>query len=294
MLIDDTNTAPIADTTTETPESYSYADLHKETPREILENTELPKPEEKKEEKVEEKPVEPPKDETVEIDVNELTNEAAKKAAEELFQKYKAEEEAKIKAVEDAKAIPTKEQEYVKYANEFKNTNGRDPSWTEAMEFLEDRATKKASEQALQTLEAREQKRQDDYNTHQAQVKQAEDAAVKVFSDKVDRQIEELSKAEKLTRIKDPKNPSDQGIVERTALFQKMYEVNTERNKLGLPPIDNVKEIFYEHYSKPQAQPPGGDAPVNVGKNSSTPVSEEAPLNYIKDIKGKNWNWFRK
>ena len=107
---------------------------------------------------------------------------------------------------------------------------------------------------------------------------QSNEQKQKAFNNYVDEQLDELHVSGKINK-NDPK--------QRTALFQKMMEVNDERVKTGKPPIYSVKEIFYEHYTPPTAQVAGADAPVSAGRGNAQ-VSNDEEYSY-KDIRGKSF-----
>jgi hypothetical protein len=68
---------------------------------------------------------------------------------------------------------------------------------------------------------------------------------------------------------------------EQRALFQSMLDVNIARQKEGKAPIYSIKEIFYEHYKAPTAQPAGADAPISPGTGAL--ASEGKEMDY-KDL----------
>ena len=233
---------------------YSYNDLHKETTETIASNTELPKEPDKK--VVEPVKEEKPAEKTEELDTNKLVEDVANKVVEKI-------------APPDEKK--TEDQEYIDWANKFKEDEGKEPTWTDVAKHLKEEAIKAIDErEALKAKQTEETKKIADEN---------EKRSIETFNKIVDEDLEDLYTNKKLTPIADKNNPSDQGVVERKALFQKMLDVNTQRATEGKRPIYSIKEIFYEHYTKPNAQPAGVDAPISMGKGTSPTGQEEQEIN---------------
>jgi hypothetical protein len=257
---------------------YSYEDLQKENLRDIATNSEPPKAPEDEEPEV--KPVTPevptPPEVTPEpVDVEEVAKKAAEAAAAKVLEdQQKLEDEAKPKVSEAEQ-----------FRADFEAKEGRQPNWEEVAEFFSNKAVERLeAKQAEQARLAQEQ---------QDQAKATEQSNLERFNKIVDEQLNDLYASNKLTKVVDPKNPSDQGVVERQALFQAMYDVNIARSKEGKDPIYSLKEIYYEHYTRPQAQPAGGDAPISPSRGSSdTPQDQE--LDYARDIAGKPWSFFKR
>jgi hypothetical protein len=256
----------------EKPAEYSYDELHKEEVKDIASNTEVP------EEKSPEKPVEEKKSEVPEkpeevIDTSKLAEEVADKVVE------------KTKPPEEKPIEKTEEEKYKEWANDFKTKEGKDPTWTDVATHLKEDAIKAIDDREAEKVRVAEETK-----------KVAEENDKKLtdnFNKIVDEDLDDLYKSNKLTPIKDKANPSDQGILERKALFNTMLEVNTERAKEGKRPIYSIKEIYYEHYTKPNAQPAGENAPISVGKGAPSSGEEEQELDYNKDVKNTTWGNLR-
>lgn len=226
--------------------------------------------EEKKEEKpTEETPKvveEKPEDKEEEIDL-----ETVKKEITETVRK-ETQKEITDKLTQALGETPTKEQKdkYEEYSEKFAKEKGRNPTWFELVPFIKDEVKaelKRDQEESLQKTEA-EKKQTEEANTNRQ----------KAFDTYVDEQLDELHTAGKID-----KNNKDQ----RNQLFKTMYEVNNARVKEGKAPIYSVKEIFYEHYTPPTAQPAGDDAPVSAGRGS---VQTESPDDYsYNDIKNTSY-----
>ena len=135
----------------------------------------------------------------------------------------------------------------------------------------EDRNPKSYKEVAEFSADLAEWKRQQAEVKSQEEAKQAE-ATQKQTNERWnkywDEQVEDLINSGKLPKVEDKDNPNDPGVVAKKALYQKMWEVTQERVKGGKQPISSLKEIFYEHYEDPSAQPAGADAPVSLGKKA--------------------------
>lgn len=251
--------------------TYSNDDLKKDF-REIAENTELPV----------ETPVTPETPEVPaapEIDPVKLAEDAARKVLDEQDARARADAEA-IKAEE----VKTPDEKvYEEWASKFNKDNERQPTYLEAMEFVETRAVAKI--EAKQAEAARVAQEQKEANDRKIQEDTQKINAV------VDDELEDLYKGNKLTRVKDPTNPNDQGALERKSLFAKWAEVNQERRTKGLPDILSATRIAEFYWQKPNSQPAGNDAPIAGNRGSATPPSSEQEYSY-KDIK-KPWRFFK-
>ena len=247
---------------------YSNEDLKNQSIREIAEGQEPPKPEEKPQEPTPEPPVE-----TAPIPTAE---EIAKRTADEI--------EARAKTEEPTPEPTDKEKIYIEWEKKFREDNTRPPTYLEAMQFVEERAV--ATIQERQETEAKAQEEE------QTRIAKEIEETNKQVNAVVDDELNDLYNANKLTKIQDPNNPSDQGVIERKALFAKWQEVNTQRAAEGKQPILSATRIYEFYYQKPNAQPAGADAPVAGGSGSGTPPSSEQNYSYT-DLK-KPWSFFRR
>jgi hypothetical protein len=267
--------APVPPSTEEKPVEYSYEDLHKDSVQQIVENKEIPE-EKKPEVKVDETKKEEMKDEVIEkeIEPEELAENIASKTAEKL----------KPKEIPSEPKKP--EDEYKEFVDKVKEEKNRLPTYQEALEFVKDKV--------IVEIDKREAEKQEKFEQEKKEAQKVLDESKERFNQTLDEQIEDLYSQGKLTRIKDPNNPSDQGVLERKALFQTMLDVNEKRANEGKDPIFSLKEIFYEHYKKPNQQPAGSDAPVSMGQGTiPSGEGEEKELDYIKDV-ARPWSFFRK
>lgn len=254
----------------EEPQELDYVkDIQNKDTREILE--EKP-PEPKEEAPVEEKPV---MEEPKQPSVSEVAEEAARKVLEE----QRVQEEAK------KEPEPTEQEKvYTEWQEKFTKENSRPPTYLEAMEFVEERAVEK--------IEARQKAKEVEAQEVINQQQKAQEDERKRINTFVDDEMADLYAAGKLTKIVDPNNPSDQGVVERKALFEAWQEVNTKRRAEGKPEIISATRIHEFYYKKPSAQPAGQDAPIAGAQNSGVPpVGEE--MDY-REIHNKPFSWFRK
>ena len=116
---------------------------------------------------------------------------------------------------------------------------------------------------------------QEEYTKQQAEQKKiAEETNKKQIDDFnkfVDEQLNDLYASGKLPKDEDS----------RKALFQAMLDVNVARSKAGKAPIYSIKEIFYEHYKAPNAQPAGADAPVSPSRSGAGTDMKELDYNDI-------------
>lgn len=286
---------PIIPQDEQTPDpGYTHEDLQKESLKDIVSNTEEPKAPE-----VETPPVEEPVKPTI-------SDEDRQAIADEAITKAKAEwEEEQRKKQEDAEFEEKKKQVetniseedrlFNEWAADYEKTNGKPASVSEAKQWLREKV-----EQETQ-LKQDEQKRIQDEETRQKSESEAEeqrrvqseiDERDKQLNAIVDDELNDLYNAGKLTKIQDPSNPSDQGVVERRTLFQKWQEVNADRRSKNLPEITSATRIYEFYYQKPNAMPAGENAPIQGNRGSSVTPEGQQDYSY-SDIK-KSWNFFKR
>jgi hypothetical protein len=261
----------VEETVTNSPESDEtpYEDIHSKDMSEIAAETpaEEAAPVEPKEEvvpeiKPEEKPVEPV------VDPEKMKAEVKEQVTKELADSI-------TKAITGEKKATTEERDrYEVIAEDFAKKNGRNPTWFELVRFIkEDIRTEMKTEQ-----EQEQQKMQEERKRAEEDNKARSEA----FNKYIDEQLDELLKGGKLPNTAEA----------RKALFQAMYDVNTKRVQEGKQPIYSIKEIFYEHYTPPTAQPAGADAPVSAGRGNIQPDSSE-DYSY-NEIRNTPWTGFFK
>lgn len=215
--------------------------------------------------------------------LEDVGSDIAKKTALEVLEQQEQKRQAELDAQEANKEPDPKEKAYLDWEKQFTGDKGRQPSYLEALQFVE--------EQARANLKAEQEQVVKDEQERQQQAQAAQEAEAKEINRIVDDEIAELYEKGKLTSIKDPNNPSDQGAVERQALFAKWAEVNADRRTKGLPEIISATRIYENYYTKPNAQPPGENAPIAGNSGSATAATEEE-YSYA-DIK-RPWSMFKK
>ncbi len=274
---------PKAEPPVEKTPTYSYDEVHKEPIKEIAENKELPK----------EKPPEPTEEEKAKEAEAKAKADAEAKAKAEAEAKEKEEEAVAPEALAEdiskkiAEKLAPKEKiekdKYTEFFEKAKKEKGRDPNWIELSQFLE--------EQAVARVEKKQEEAKKVADKQKEEQDKANEEYTKRFNAQVNEELEELYKSGQLTEIKDKNSPSDQGVIERKALFQAMLDTNAKRTVEGKDQILSISRIFHNYYTKPSAQPAGENAPISMGKG--TPAGEgEQELDYIKDIK-KPWSFFK-
>lgn len=256
---------------------YTNEQLHNESIRDIAGNTQEPTPPAPE-------PTPEPVKETPAID-----EEAAKRIADEAVsqalakqEEERAHVEAEAKAAEAART--PQEDAYAQWEKALWEKEKRQPTYVEALNFVKDQAKSEIKSEQEQAVKAAEDER----------VRREQETAAnnKQLDAIIDDELGDLYNAGKLTRVKDATNPSDQGVVERQALFKKWSEVNTERRSKGLPDILSATRIYEFYFQKPSAQPPGADAPVQGNRGSATPPSSQQEYSY-QDLK-KPWSFFKR
>jgi len=232
----------------ETPE-VDYKEVHETKIEDLVGEPDVKAEAEIKEEKIEEK-----KEEEVEFDPAKWKEEITEATAKKIIEAQTKREEPKEEVDKELISPWAKEGRTPKDYEEVSDWG------VEKAKILQKR------EQEAQTKATEEQtKKQEEYNKQQ----------IDSFNKYTDEQLEDLKSKGKIT--------TDD---ERKALFQTMLTVNQERVKEGKNPIYSVKEIFYEHYKAPNAQPAGADAPVSAGKANVSPEGQE--LDYNRDVKNKS------
>ena len=255
-------------------------DVHTPTMRDIaVETPEEPKVEEPKiEEKVE----------VVETPIP-TAEEIAQKTADELEARQAAEEaetkEAQVKEDEDS---------YKKWEDELWETEKRTPTYREALDFMQKQAINSPEmiEKLVEAVRGREEEalkaKQEEETKKAEELKKTDEELGKI----VDDELNDLYNAGMLTKIQDPNNPSDQGVVEKRDLFKTWLEVNNDRRAKGLPDINSATRIAQFYWKKPNAQPAGADAPVMGSRSSAVPPSTEKEYSY--DDLRKPWSFFKR
>lgn len=228
----------------------------------VVEPEESPKEVKKTKEPQENKTEAPVKEKVTEkpdINIDEIKEEVKKTVSKEMADRI-------TEALGGEKATKAEKDKYQAIAEEFYEKNGRNPTWHELIPFIVEEA--KTSLKQEQEMKAKEEE------DRQKQMKEYQKQQTDKFNKDIDDQLNDLYASNKLPQIKDPNDPNDLGVVARRALFQKMMEVNQGRVKDGKSPIYSLKEIFYEHYTPPNRQPAGADAPISIGRGGSAPKSE--------------------
>ena len=195
------------------------------------------------------------------IDPSAIARETAEKTAKEMADKISKALTGKEEATKAEKS------KYEAAAEEFENKNGRPPAWHELVPFMVD--------DALEKIEQRQAEKAAKENERLGQINKYNEDRSKAFNAQIDTELNDLMSSNRLPKTEDA----------RKALFQTMLEVNTARQSEGKTPIYSLKEIFYEHYKAPNAQPAGADAPVSAGRGGTVTPGED-DYSYA-DIAGK-------
>ena len=111
------------------------------------------------------------------------------------------------------------------------------------------------------------------------QKKQTTTQQTKELNDRWDSQLEDLRSQGKLPKLAAPikdkltkglplteDDKNDPGYKAQNELFQTMYAISTKNLGENKPVVNNLKEVFYEHYQPSQSrQPAGASAPISGG-----------------------------
>lgn len=260
---------------------YSYDELQKESLRQIASNTDEPNKAPKEEPTPEEKPEEPPVEEP-EVPLEDFAKQVAEETTQKVLERQRLEAEEAAKKEQEA-AVKDPKEEYQEIVKEFQEKEGRAPTWDELAVKIEERTIEKLT--ARQQAEAK--RIQDEQEAQQKQ----QTTEQQQLDSHIDDELEDLYRTNKLTRIKDPSNPSDPGVIERKSLFQAMYDVNKQRQATGKELIASPIRVA-EFYWKRPVQQPGADAPVSGNKASGQSTDQEQEYSYT-DLK-KPWSFFRR
>lgn len=262
-----------------TPEDIKYQDIHDNSMEDIALKAEINKIEgtEPQEEPQEEAPVveepvveTPAVEETPAFDPEKLKQEAKDEAKNEILAALKGNTAEKTEENVD---------EYATFQKGIWEKEGRQPTWTEAANFIKDKA--KAEFRAEEEAKEAERVKQAEEQT------QAQTANNEATNKYVEDTLKELYENEKLPRIQNKDNPDDYGIRTRNALFSTIIDVNQKRLAANQTP-KTVKEIFYEDFKMPNRDVAGGDAPVNMGRGGSQQDDSEE-IDYQRDLQGKSF-----
>lgn len=257
------------------PPPYKYEEINKPEMGEIA-RSEAPVAEKPV---VEEKPV---------VDQEAISKQIAEDAVKAVLEQQKAEAAVAEEAGKTEKPIDNLDE---KLAQELWDLNKRDPTYTEALNFLAEKAAiineyRQAEKVRVQEEEAEKSR----------QATEEENKRVNTF---VDDELSELYRGNKLTKIQDPNNPSDQGVVERKSLFTRWAEINNDRRSKGLPEIisatriaTGIDESGVPYWKKPNAQPAGENAPVMGSRSSST--SPDAEQEYTNADLKRPWSFWKR
>lgn len=203
--------------------------------------------------------------------------ELAEKAAEQVLNKQKEQEEARLEKTKQKEA-EDKQQDDLKprFTGRDKDGNVVPLSYEE----LTAESVRIAEEKAVSRMRAEQVERENKVraDTEQQKATQEEQLArTKAFDDQLQKELDtdlaDLYTKNLLPKIKDPKDENDPGNKEFKNLFETAQRVNAELMAQGKSPIRSIKLIYYEHY-KPLTTLPGHNAPV---MGSESPLSNEAP-----------------
>jgi hypothetical protein len=154
-----------------------------------------------------------------------------------------------------------------------KRGESKPKSWQEAVEAGADladfrkQAEDKVKEKEIKQAETAKKEQQEQYNKYWDEQLEDLRRAGKI-PDLSDEVKEKVTKGQPLSE----EERKDPGLNAQVNLINTMTEVSKQRRAANKPPIYNLKEIFYEHYTETKAQRAGADAPVSGGKTSVKPA----------------------
>lgn len=247
-------------------EAVKYADEQDET----VDKKDVP------EDKVEDKKVDA-KPETPEIDIEEKTKEIKQDIVKRLQESFGLTEEEKQQVEDEGIVAPwVKEKRTPKSYEEVAEFSA------ELAEFKRKQAETQAAKDKQAKLEVEKKSQQQINELWDMQLQELRDS--KLIPD-IDDSIKDKMKKGLSLSAEDLKDP---GIMAQRDLFNTMGEVAQQRRAEKRPVITNLKEIYYEHYKKPEKtrQPAGADAPVSGGRPGV--ATDEGQFKY-SDIRGKSY-----
>ena len=270
------------------PDEMSYEELHNIDYKQIAAKGELDKleaEEEPVEEEIEyEEPVEetPKPTKTPKLTRNDVKAEV-ETAVKEALEADRREREEKALEAEKREKIEAGKSHTPKWVEE----NRVPKSYEEIYE-----ETKKAS---IDEFEARMAERDE---ARRLAEKEDQERKAKIEADngrynedlnhRLELDMNELYNEGKLPRIKDENDPDDEGVKARNELFQTGIETNRQRVAKGLPPVSDIKRIFYENYEPDDEQPAGEDAPIMGNRPDSTSYEDDNKISY-QDLHKKSY-----
>jgi hypothetical protein len=263
----------------------NYKNLHTKSFKEIVvdANKELANP--PKEEVVEEKVDTKPLDEKVEevkekketkkkVDIKEEVKNTIK---ETLDEQKRLDKEAKD--LEDKSKVEVKEKKEIKPRwkdNPDYPKNDKGEAIPKSYDEIYEDASNAGFEKAKLWFEEQQAAKDAEKVRIDNETKQREEVQAKqneFLNNQIEKDINFLFDMDLLPKIKDEKNPEDEGIKARDALFAAGIKANQERLANGEMPISDIKVIYKDYYKK-SSKPAGAAAPV-MGNGSHTVINED-------------------
>jgi hypothetical protein len=271
---------PVAEKTNNKPSEYE--EIHKKTFRQIaatptVEETTTPESKEESEAEPEldelDKRSKEVRSKRLEERKSQVADEVANKVKETL-----AEERSLLQKERDDKK--REEDSHKPYVYKWEAENRTPKDYKEIAEEARQAALIEAKQmmEEREEAKARDQRESDERRMAQEKiVRDQEEKTKEVLNKRVEDQLNELYKLDKLPKIKDEKNNNDEGVIARNDFFKFGAEFNSKRLAQGLDPLFPLELAHYYH---PKSnQPAGADAPI-MGNKAPASDNNDSEINY--------------
>lgn len=268
------------------------ADLDRKADEERIKQTLKEKSEEKPEkvEKVEEIKDEKPKKEVKpKIDPQEIENKAkeeARKVADETTRKAFKEETQRI--LDQNKSIEEKQKEQDELISVWEKENRLPKDYKEVVAEslrISEAKYKQLKRQDEETAKKADEERKKSEDFKKNETERIQQARIDDINKKVQTDLDDLYTAKILPKPPKEYDEKNEDQKKTDELMKFGIELNTERAKNNLPPIDSIAKIYFLHYKpkvdlegKKDDQPPGADAPISGG---AAPDTKSEPKGYV-------------
>jgi hypothetical protein len=181
-----------------------------------------------------------------------------------------AEEKAKIEVPKEKKEIKPRWKDNPDYP---KNDKGE--AIPKSYDEIYEDAKNAGKEEAIQWFKDHEAQLEAERQRVETETKQQQEVQAKqneYLNNQIEKDVDFLFGMNLLPKIKDEKNPEDEGVKARQALFATGIKVNQERLAKGELPISDIKVIYKDYYKK--LTNANAQAPV-MADGAHTVISED-------------------
>jgi hypothetical protein len=266
----------------------NYKNLHNKSFKEIVvdANKEIKQELEKPENKIEEVDTTPLEEKVEEVKEKketkkkvDLVDEVKKTVKETLDEQKRLDKE--IKDTEDKAKLDEQKKEKKELKPRWKDNpdypkNEKGEAIPKSYDEIYEDASNAGFEKAKAWFEEQQAQKDADRERVEIENKQRQETLAKqneYLNNQIEKDVDFLFGMDLLPKIKDEKNPEDEGIKARDALFATGIKVNQERLAKGEMPISDIKVIYKDYYKKP------------TNANAQAPVISDGAHTIINDSK---------